>query len=52
MKEKMKLVILNPFVDLLITVCIILNTLFLAMEYPGMEMKYEQFLISLSDKVS
>uniref|UniRef100_A0A8C3E8V9 Sodium channel protein n=1 Tax=Corvus moneduloides TaxID=1196302 RepID=A0A8C3E8V9_CORMO len=49
-KEKMKLIILNPFVDLLIMVCIILNTLFLAMEYPGMEPDYQQ-LISLSDQV-
>nr|XP_041570270.1 sodium channel protein type 5 subunit alpha [Taeniopygia guttata] len=49
-KGKMKLVILNPFVDLLIMVCIILNTLFLAMEYPGMQPHYQE-LISLSDKV-
>ncbi|XP_037985392.1 sodium channel protein type 5 subunit alpha-like [Motacilla alba alba] len=49
-KEKMKLVILNPFVDLLIMVCIILNTLFLAMEYPRMKPEYQR-LISLSDKV-
>ncbi|OWK58502.1 Sodium channel protein type 5 subunit alpha [Lonchura striata] len=49
-KKKMKLVILNPFVDLLIMVCIILNTLFLAMEYPGMQPHYQE-LISLSDKV-
>ncbi|XP_016161683.1 PREDICTED: sodium channel protein type 5 subunit alpha-like [Ficedula albicollis] len=49
-KQKMKLVILNPFVDLLIMVCIILNTLFLAMEYPGMN-SYYQNLISLSDEV-
>ncbi|KAF4788304.1 hypothetical protein TURU_161892 [Turdus rufiventris] len=49
-KQKMKLVILNPFVDLLIMVCIILNTLFLAMEYPGMDPHY-QGLISLSDQV-
>ncbi|XP_014729142.1 PREDICTED: sodium channel protein type 5 subunit alpha-like [Sturnus vulgaris] len=49
-KKKMKLVILNPFVDLLIMVCIILNTLFLAMEYPGMDPDYQK-LISLSDQV-
>uniref|UniRef100_A0A8C3TQ06 Sodium channel protein n=1 Tax=Catharus ustulatus TaxID=91951 RepID=A0A8C3TQ06_CATUS len=49
-KQKMKLVILNPFVDLLIMVCIILNTLFLAMEYPGMDPHYQR-LISLSDQV-
>ncbi|XP_059725536.1 sodium channel protein type 5 subunit alpha-like [Haemorhous mexicanus] len=49
-KRRMKLVILNPFVDLLIMVCIILNTLFLAMEYPTMEKEYQE-MISQSDQV-
>ncbi|XP_030094934.1 sodium channel protein type 5 subunit alpha-like [Serinus canaria] len=49
-KERMKLVILNPFVDLLIMVCIILNTLFLAMEYPTMDKEYQK-MISLSDQI-
>uniref|UniRef100_A0A8C5IIH4 Sodium channel protein n=1 Tax=Junco hyemalis TaxID=40217 RepID=A0A8C5IIH4_JUNHY len=49
-KEKMKLVIFNPFADLFIVVCIILNTLFLAMEHPGMKDE-NQKLITLSDKI-
>ncbi|KAL2307164.1 hypothetical protein Nmel_000112, partial [Mimus melanotis] len=49
-KEKTKLVILNPFVDLLIMVCIILNTLFMAMESPSMDTDFKE-LICLSDKV-
>ncbi|XP_058657887.1 sodium channel protein type 5 subunit alpha-like [Ammospiza caudacuta] len=50
-KEKMKLVIFNPFADLFIVVCIILNTLFLAMEHPGMEGANQRLMISLSDKI-
>ncbi|XP_010158439.1 PREDICTED: sodium channel protein type 5 subunit alpha-like [Eurypyga helias] len=49
-KEKVKLVILDPFVDLLIMVCIIVNTLFMALEYPGMRYIYQQ-MIFVSDKV-
>ncbi|NXV85515.1 SCN4A protein, partial [Calonectris borealis] len=49
-KEKVKLVILDPFVDLLIMVCIITNTLFMALEYPRMPDNYQQ-MIFLSDKV-
>ncbi|KAM9233019.1 sodium channel protein type 5 subunit alpha-like [Leptosomus discolor] len=49
-KEKVKLVILDPFVDLLIMVCIIVNTLFMALEYPDMDPNYQQ-MIFLSDKV-
>lgn len=50
MKEKVKLVILDPFVDLLITVCIVVNTIFMALEHPGMERDYQD-LIYISDKV-
>ncbi|XP_050192234.1 LOW QUALITY PROTEIN: sodium channel protein type 10 subunit alpha-like [Myiozetetes cayanensis] len=49
-KEKVKLVILDPFVDLFITVCIILNTLFMAMEHPGM-LPETRKLITISDEV-
>ncbi|XP_029864813.1 sodium channel protein type 5 subunit alpha-like isoform X2 [Aquila chrysaetos chrysaetos] len=49
-KEKVKLVILDPFVDLLIMVCIIVNTLFMALEYPDMPRNYQQ-MIFISDKV-
>ncbi|KAM6210827.1 sodium channel protein type 5 subunit alpha-like [Sarcoramphus papa] len=50
LKEKVKLVILDPFVDLLIMVCIIVNTLFMALEYPDMPQNYQQ-MIFISDKV-
>ncbi|XP_027749325.1 sodium channel protein type 5 subunit alpha-like, partial [Empidonax traillii] len=49
-KEKVKLVILDPFVDLFITFCIILNTLFMAMEHPGM-LPETRKLITISDEV-
>ncbi|XP_032865608.1 sodium channel protein type 5 subunit alpha [Tyto alba] len=49
-KEKVKLVILDPFVDLLIMVCIIVNTIFMALEYPDMPRNYQQ-MIFISDKV-
>ncbi|KAM6142235.1 sodium channel protein type 5 subunit alpha-like [Phoenicopterus ruber ruber] len=49
-KEKVKLVILDPFVDLLIMVCIIVNTLFMALEYPDMPRNYQE-MIYISDKV-
>ncbi|XP_064364133.1 sodium channel protein type 5 subunit alpha-like [Dromaius novaehollandiae] len=49
-KEKVKLIILDPFVDLLIMICIMVNTLFLALEYPGMTEPYEN-MIYISDKV-
>ncbi|NXQ92238.1 SCN4A protein, partial [Nyctibius grandis] len=49
-KEKVKLVILDPFVDLLIMVCIIVNTLFMALEYPDMPYNYQR-MIFISDKV-
>ncbi|KFW89401.1 Sodium channel protein type 5 subunit alpha, partial [Phalacrocorax carbo] len=49
-KEKVKLVILDPFVDLLIMVCIIVNTLFMALEHPDLPCVYQQ-MIFISDKV-
>uniref|UniRef100_A0A8C3KFV5 Sodium channel protein n=1 Tax=Calidris pygmaea TaxID=425635 RepID=A0A8C3KFV5_9CHAR len=49
-KEKVKLVILDPFVDLLIMVCIVVNTLFMALEYPQMPTNYCN-MIFISDKV-
>ncbi|XP_009694250.1 PREDICTED: sodium channel protein type 2 subunit alpha-like [Cariama cristata] len=49
-KEKVKLVILDPFVDLSIMVCIIVNTLFMALEYPDMPCNYQR-MIFVSDKV-
>ncbi|XP_027762392.1 sodium channel protein type 3 subunit alpha-like [Empidonax traillii] len=49
-KKKMKLVILYPFFDLFIMFCIILNTLFMAMEHPDMP-AYTIPLITISDDV-
>ncbi|NXX38051.1 SCN4A protein, partial [Tricholaema leucomelas] len=49
-KEKVKLVILDPFVDLLIMVCIIVNTFFMALEHPDLQSDYKS-MIYISDKV-
>ncbi|XP_025947376.1 sodium channel protein type 5 subunit alpha-like [Apteryx rowi] len=49
-KEKVKLVILNPFVDLSIMICIMVNTLFMALEYPGMPEAYKKMFCT-SDEV-
>ncbi|XP_055662607.1 sodium channel protein type 5 subunit alpha-like isoform X2 [Falco peregrinus] len=49
-KENVKLVILDPFVDLLIMVCIIVNTFFMALEHPDMPYNYQE-MIFISDKV-
>ncbi|XP_054027249.1 sodium channel protein type 5 subunit alpha-like [Dryobates pubescens] len=49
-KEKVKLVILDPFVDLLIMVCIIVNTFFMALEHPDLQSDYKT-MIYISDKV-
>ncbi|XP_064906451.1 sodium channel protein type 5 subunit alpha-like [Columba livia] len=49
-KDKVKLVILDPFADLLIMVCIIVNTFFMALEYPDMPKSYRR-MICISDKV-
>ncbi|XP_076212696.1 sodium channel protein type 4 subunit alpha [Aptenodytes patagonicus] len=44
LKEFVKLVVMDPFVDLGITICIVLNTVFMAMEhYPMME-EFENML--------
>ncbi|NWX96191.1 SCN4A protein, partial [Nothoprocta ornata] len=49
-KEKVKLVMLDPFVDLLIMICIMVNTLFMALEHPGMPSTLAD-IIYKSDKV-
>ncbi|KAM3917129.1 sodium channel protein type 2 subunit alpha-like isoform 1-T1 [Leptodactylus fuscus] len=35
-KDIMKLIVMDPFVDLAITICIVLNTIFMAMEHANM----------------
>ncbi|XP_010016867.1 PREDICTED: sodium channel protein type 5 subunit alpha-like [Nestor notabilis] len=49
-KEKVKLVILDPSADLLIMFCIIVNTLFMALEQPGVNSDYQK-IISRIDRV-
>ncbi|NXC41524.1 SCN4A protein, partial [Penelope pileata] len=49
-KEKVRLIALDPVVDLIIMICIIVNTFFMALEHPGM-LNAEKDLIYASDKV-
>uniref|UniRef100_A0A3B5A9U3 Sodium channel protein n=1 Tax=Stegastes partitus TaxID=144197 RepID=A0A3B5A9U3_9TELE len=43
-KEIMNLIVMDPFVDLAITICIVLNTLFMAMEHYPMTPDFEDML--------
>ncbi|XP_040187412.1 sodium channel protein type 4 subunit alpha isoform X1 [Rana temporaria] len=43
-KEFVKFVVMDPFVDLGITICIVLNTLFMAMEHYPMTEQFEEVL--------
>ncbi|XP_048838670.1 sodium channel protein type 8 subunit alpha-like isoform X2 [Brienomyrus brachyistius] len=43
-KEIVNLIVMDPFVDLAITICIVLNTLFMAMEHYPMTPHFEQVL--------
>ncbi|XP_042744374.1 sodium channel protein type 1 subunit alpha-like [Lagopus leucura] len=49
-KGKVQLIALDPLVDLIIMICIIVNTFFMALEHPGMSVS-EKRLICISDKV-
>ncbi|XP_041087621.1 sodium channel protein type 4 subunit alpha B-like [Polyodon spathula] len=44
-KGLVKFVVLDPFVDLGITICIVLNTLFMAMEHYPMSLDFENVLV-------
>ncbi|XP_075379132.1 sodium channel protein type 4 subunit alpha isoform X2 [Mycteria americana] len=44
LKEFVKLVVMDPFVDLGITICIVLNTVFMAMEHYPMTEQFENVL--------
>ncbi|XP_068023304.1 LOW QUALITY PROTEIN: sodium channel protein type 4 subunit alpha [Melanerpes formicivorus] len=44
LKEFVKLVVMDPFVDLGITICIVLNTVFMAMEHYPMTEEFENVL--------
>lgn len=43
-KEIVSLVVMDPFVDLTITICIVLNTLFMAMEHYPMTKEFDNVL--------
>uniref|UniRef100_H2ZUL4 Uncharacterized protein n=1 Tax=Latimeria chalumnae TaxID=7897 RepID=H2ZUL4_LATCH len=43
-KEAVKLVVMHPFVDLAITVCIVLNTLFMSLDYYKMSKDFKNML--------
>uniref|UniRef100_A0A3Q2G995 Sodium channel protein n=1 Tax=Cyprinodon variegatus TaxID=28743 RepID=A0A3Q2G995_CYPVA len=43
-KEKVKIIVMDPFMDLAITICIVLNTLFMAMEYYKMTAWFKDML--------
>ncbi|KAL7385457.1 hypothetical protein ABVT39_022061 [Epinephelus coioides] len=43
-KRVIKLIVMDPFVDLAITICIVLNTLFMAMEFYPMTNDYSDML--------
>ncbi len=40
----MYLIVMDPFVDLAITICIVLNTVFMAMEHYPMSPHFEEVL--------
>nr|XP_028566908.1 sodium channel protein type 8 subunit alpha isoform X5 [Podarcis muralis] len=44
LKEIVNLIVFDPFVDLAITICIVLNTLFMAMEHHPMTPQFEHVL--------
>lgn len=43
-KQKVKFVVMDPFADLTITMCIVLNTLFMALEHYNMTEEFEEML--------
>lgn len=43
-KEIVNLIVMDPFVDLAITICIVLNTVFMAMEHYPMSPPFEEVL--------
>lgn len=44
LKQKVKFVVMDPFADLTITMCIVLNTLFMALEHYNMTAEFEEML--------
>lgn len=50
-KEWVHFVVMDPFVDLAITICIVLNTLFMAMEHYPMTEEFD-YMLSVGNLVS
>lgn len=46
LKHIVYLIVMDPFVDLAITICIVLNTLFMAMEHYPMTPQFENVLFN------
>ncbi|XP_030630528.1 sodium channel, voltage gated, type XII, alpha a [Chanos chanos] len=44
LKEGVKLIVMDPFLDLAITICIVLNTLFMALEHYPMTEEFDRML--------
>ncbi|KAL0963798.1 hypothetical protein UPYG_G00313710 [Umbra pygmaea] len=44
LKDLFKKIVMDPFVDLAITICIVMNTVFMAMEYDGMSDDFKKML--------
>lgn len=43
-KQRVKFMVMDPFADLTITMCIVLNTLFMALEHYNMTAEFEEML--------
>lgn len=43
-KQNVKFMVMDPFADLTITMCIVLNTLFMALEHYNMTTEFEDML--------
>ena len=43
-KKRVKMIVMDPFVDLTITICIVLNTVFMAMEHHSMSVDFKKML--------
>uniref|UniRef100_A0A8C7D6Z5 Sodium channel protein n=1 Tax=Oncorhynchus kisutch TaxID=8019 RepID=A0A8C7D6Z5_ONCKI len=43
-KKRVKMIVMDPFVDLTITICIVLNTVFMAMEHHSMSGDFKKML--------
>lgn len=44
LKKGMKIMVMDPFLDLAITICIVLNTLFMALEHYPMTLEFTAML--------